>query len=189
MPNPRTRARTIRGQAVAQLRRFGGDRRGVTVIEFAFVAGPLMALLIGILQVSLTFFAQQNLETSAERISRGLMTGATQAANLSQTDFKAMACTKLPAFLKCANLMVDVQVATSFSSVNTSPPTITYDASGNVNNSWKYQPGAPGEIVIVKTMYLWDVNKGPLGFDLSTLSSGKRLLIATSVFKTEPYKI
>jgi hypothetical protein len=37
-------------------------------------------------------------------------------------------------------------------------------------------------------MYLWDTQKGPLGFDLSTLSGGKRLLIATSVFKTEPYK-
>jgi hypothetical protein len=32
------------------------------------------------------------------------------------------------------------------------------------------------------------VSKGPLGFDLSTLSNGDRLLIATAVFKTEPYQ-
>ncbi len=36
-------------------------------------------------------------------------------------------------------------------------------------------------------MYVWDVQAGPLGFDLSTLSRGKRLLITTSVFKTENY--
>ena len=187
MPNLCARVRTICGRAAAPLRRFGGDRRGVTIIEFAFVVGPLMALLIAILQVSLTFFAQQNLETVAEKSTRVLMTGEAQSSNMSAAAYKTRACAQLPKFMKCANLMVDVNVATNFSDANIASPTITYNASGQPNNAWAYNTGTPGDIVIVKTMYVWDVSKGPLGFDISTLSAGKRLLIATSVFKTELY--
>lgn len=174
----RRRARTVS---------LAGDARGVAVIEFAFIAGPLMALLIGIVQVSITFFAQQNLESVGESVTRVLMTGEAQSSGMSKSAFKALACSKLPSFMKCANLIVDVQVATGFSAANTAPPTITFDSSGKVSNSENFAPGGPGDIVIVKTMYLWNTQKGPLGFDISTLSSDRRLLIATSVFKTEPY--
>jgi Flp pilus assembly protein TadG len=78
LPNPLARIRPIRLGATASLRRFGRDRRGVTIIELAFVAGPLMAMpiamLIAILQGSLTFFAQEHLETAAEKSTRVLMT-------------------------------------------------------------------------------------------------------------------
>lgn len=55
---PAARIRPITLGATASLRRFGRDRRGVTIIELAFVAGPLMAMPIAIPQASLTFFAQ-----------------------------------------------------------------------------------------------------------------------------------
>lgn len=187
MPHPFARIRSIRDGATASVMRFGRDRHGVTVIEFAFIAGPLMALLIAILQVSLTFFAQQNLETVAEKSTRVLMTGEAQSSKMSAAAYKALACAQLPKFMKCANLLVDVNVATSFSAANIASPTITYDSSGQPNNSMSFNTGSPGEISIVKTMYVWDVSKGPLGFDLSTMTGGKRLLIATSVFKTEFY--
>ena len=163
------------------------DQRGAALVEFAFVVGPMMALLIAVLQTSLTFFAQQNLETAAEKSVRQLLTGNAQASNMTQAQFKALVCSKLPAYMKCANVIVDVQAVSAFSSANTGVPTLTYDASGNVNNAWVYQPGAPGQITVARIMYIWDVRKGPLGFDLSTLSTGKRLLMSTSVFKTEAY--
>lgn len=175
-------------QAASRLSRaLARDEKGTTIIEFAFVAGPFMALLIGILQVSLTFFAQQNLESTAEKAVRQLLTGQAQSAGMTQGQFKTLVCSKLPSFMKCANVIVDVQVAQNFSDANTGVPTLTYDNSGNVNNAWVYKPGAPGEVTVARIMYIWDTNKGPLGFDLSTLSAGKRLLISTSVFKTEPY--
>lgn len=175
-------------QAVSRcLRALRSDRRGTTVIEFAFVAGPFMALMIAILQVSLTFFAQQNLETTAEKSVRQLLTGQAQSAGKTQSQFKSMVCDNLSSFMKCSNVIVDVQVAANFSSANISSPTLTYDTNGNITNAWVYKPGVPGEITVARIMYVWDVSKGPLGFDISTLSRGKRLLISTSVFKTEPY--
>lgn len=169
------------------LRRLGRDRRGTALIEFAFVAGPLIALIMAALQTSLVFFAQQNLETTAEKSVRQLLTGTAQSSGMTKTQFKSLACSKLPAFMDCANLIVDVQVADAFSGANTGVPTLTYDGSGNITNTWKYQPGVPGQITIARIMYVWSVSKGPLGFDLTTMSTGKRLLISTSVFKTEPY--
>ena len=156
-------------------------------MEFALVATPLAALMVAILQTSLTFFAQQNLESVAEKAVRQLVTGQAQKANTTQAQFKTLVCSKLPIFMKCANVYVDVQSATSFSNANTAPPTLTYDSNGAVTNAWVYSPQGAGAINVVRIMYAWQVGAGPLGFDISTMSSQRRLLVATSVFKTEPY--
>jgi Flp pilus assembly protein TadG len=179
----------IRGRAFGRhWRRLARDTSGAILVEFAFVVGPLLALLIATLQVSLVEFAQQNLETTTEKATRQLLTGQAQGAGMTQSQFKTAVCSKLAAFMKCANVLVDVQKAADFNSADTSPPTITYDSNGNVTNGWTYAPGGAGQITVVRIMYVWDVSKGPLGFDLSTLSNGDRLLVATSVFKTEPYQ-
>lgn len=166
--------------------RLAADQRGASAMEFAIIAAPFIAIMVAILQVALTFFAQQNLETATAKASRQLMTGSDQAAGMTKAQFLASVCAQLPAFMKCANVMVDVRSTTDFSSASTTSPTLTYDTSGNVNNSWSYAPGGSGQITTVKAMYVWQTSKGPLGFDLSTLSNANRLLIATAVFKTEP---
>ncbi len=163
------------------------DRRGGAAIEFAFIAAPLAGLMIAILQTSLVFFAQQTLETTAEKSIRQLVTGSAQQANMTSNSFKTLVCSKLPVFMKCANVMVDVRTATNFSSATVASPTLTYDSNGNVNNSWTFAPGGAGTINVVRIMYIWDVQKGPFGFDLATMSNNRRLLYATSVFKVEPY--
>jgi hypothetical protein len=84
--------------------------------------------------------------------------------------------------------MVDVQTAPSFAGANTSTPTLTFDKSGNVTNAWQCQPGSPGDIVVVQVMYQWPVFLGPLAFNLSNLSNGKRLLMSSAAFKNEPYQ-
>jgi Flp pilus assembly protein TadG len=172
------------------MRKHGGallrDRSGVTIIEFAFVAAPLAALLFAILQTSLTFLVQQTLETVSEASVRSLMTGQAQQNNMTADQFKTLACSKLPSFMNCANLTIDVEQATTFSAANTSTPTITYKNGQPVIPS-AYTPGGSGAINVAKFMYIWHEQKGPLGFDLSTLTTGDRLLMATAVFKTEPY--
>lgn len=164
------------------------DRRGNAVMEFGFVAAPLAALIIATLQTSLVFFAQQTLETTAEKSTRQLLTGAAQKSGLSANAFKTSVCNNLPAFMKCANVMVDVRTVTAFSNAAVSAPTITYDAGGAINNSWSFSPGGPGTINVVTIMYIWKVERGPFDFDLSTMSNSRRLLFATSVFKVEPYQ-
>ena len=179
-------ASKLRRAAPRRLRALRSDVRGATLVEFGFVITPFAALMVAILQTSLTFFAQQNLETAAEKSVRQLMTGQAQRAAMTQAQFKTLVCSKIPTFMKCNKVTVDVQQASSFDTASTAVPTITYDSSGNPSQG-VYTPGAGGTINVVKIMYVWDEQKGPLGFDLSTMSSGKRLLITTSVFRVEPY--
>jgi len=159
-----------------------------TLVEFAFVAAPLIALLLAALQISLVFFAQQCLDTTGEQAERLLMTGSAQKSGFTQAQFSAAVCAKLPPYMSCPNVMIDVQVVSDFASANTAAPTITYDSHGNVSNKWTYKPGAPGEITVLRLMYAWKVSKTPFGFDLSTIAAGQRLLVSTMVFKTEPYQ-
>jgi len=84
--------------------------------------------------------------------------------------------------------MIDVQTAGSFSNANTSMPGLTFNQQGQVTNTWQYQPGNPGDIVVVRVMYQWPVFLGPLSFNLSNLSNGKRLLMSSAAFKNEPYQ-
>ena len=167
------------------MRALARNKRGATIIEFAIVAAPFIALLIATLETSLVFFAQQTLETVSEETSRELLTGNAQKAGMTQQDFDKLACNNLPAFLSCANLMVDVQTADSFADVDTTTPSV-YDSKGNIKN-WQFNPGGAGSIVVMRTMYLFPVVGGPLGFNLANADSSHRLLIATAVFQTEPY--
>ncbi|OYY88879.1 MAG: pilus assembly protein TadE [Sphingomonas sp. 28-66-16] len=169
------------------LRAIVADQRGATIIEFAFVAAPLMALLMAILVTSTVYFAQAGLETATEATARVLMTGTAQRGAFSAAQFKQAACNALPPFMSCNNLLVDVQSASAFSSIATAAPTITFDSHGNVSNSFAYTPGNAGDIVVIRLMYIWKVPTGPLGFNVATLGNGQRLLMATSVAKTEPF--
>ena len=163
------------------------DRRGTAILEFAFIAAPLMGLLLAIVVTSTVYFAQEGLETATEATARVVMTGAAQSAGLTASQFKTAACNALPPYMKCSSLMVDVQSAGSFSAISTAAPTITFDSNGNVTNSFVYNPGNAGDIVIIRLMYIWNLPTGPLGFNIATLGNGQRLLVATSVARTELY--
>ena len=174
------------------------DVRGATIIEFALVVGPFIALVFAILQTSLIYFAQEALETSVEAAARSVITGQAQATDASgassgtsqaqlQANFKTAACKSLPDFMSCSNLLVDVRSATSWSALDTSVPTITFDANGNVNNQSSYSLGAQGSVIMVRLMYLWPVQAASMIPGLATVSNGKHLIVATSVAKTETY--
>jgi Flp pilus assembly protein TadG len=163
------------------------NKRGATIIEFAIVAAPFVALILATIQTSLVFFAQQTLETTAEKTARQLVTDQAQNAGMTQAQFKAAACANLPSFMSCSNLMIDVQTADSFADADTSTPVLTYDKNNNITNSWKFDAGSPGSIIVMRTMYLFPVIPVPLGFNLASAGNGKDLLIATSVFKSEAY--
>lgn len=185
MPNLARRTPPLRPRRLASA--LARDSRGNSILEFALVVAPFFALLIGVLATSLLFFAQQGLETAAESVQRKVMTGQVQQGGMTQEQFRQLACAGLPPFLKCANLMVDVQTAASFSDVDTTNPTITYDSNGNATNSWAYSMGGAGDIVIMRLLYIFPLPIGPLGMNYSNAGSGKRLLVATEVFKSETY--
>jgi Flp pilus assembly protein TadG len=164
--------------------RFARCESGATVVEFAMVATPFLALLVALFQSALVFFAGRVLDETVEAASRVIMTGQSQSS--SQANFASYLCGQTYALFTCGNFMINVQNYGSFASASTTTPTLTFDANGNVTNSWNYNTGGANDIVVVQVMYQWPIVLGPLGFNLSNLSNGNRLMVSTIVFKNEP---
>lgn len=177
-----------RGRGFGQfLRRGFRCELGSTAAEFALLFPPLLWLLFGGLQLALVYTAQGVLDDAAEIASRKISTGQAQTGNLSAAQLKSSLCAPLSSLLNCGQLMVDVHVASSISPTDAAYPTLTFDSNGQVTNAWKYEPGEPGQTVVVRLMYQWPTVVIP-GLNLSNLPDGKRLLVSTNVIRTESYK-
>jgi Flp pilus assembly protein TadG len=171
-----------------RLRKLAADETAATAVEFAILVTPLLFLILASLQLAIIFFAGQCLQSAAIASGRQLMTGSAQDAGLSQAQFQSAVCANAPVLFSCGAIMVDVQSAGAYSSISTAALTPTYDGAGAVTNKWAYSPGGPGDIVILRVMYSWPVVAGPLLPGLANQANGDRLLVATSVFKNEPYQ-
>src|ERR1051325_4216502 len=167
-------------------RRMLREQSGATTIEFAMVAAPFLALVFAIIETAIVFFAGQGLETAAADSARLIMTGQAQTQGYDQAAFKQAVCARIYALFNCnGSLYVDVKSYTSFASVNVSKP---LDANGNMQTgTFGYQPGGPGDIVVVRLMYQWPVYVSLLGLNLSDSAGSKRLIMSTVAFRNEPY--
>ena len=176
-------------------RAFFRCRKGATAVEFALVAAPFLALLVAIIQAALVFFASRVLDEVSEEASRNLMTGQAQQGGVTQANFLnnnicggSNTSALVSALFTCSKIMVNVQNYPDFASANTSSPTLTFNpTTGAVTNTWSYNTGNPGDIIVVQLIYQWPIVLGPLGMNLSNLSNGNRQLVSTAVFKSEPY--
>jgi Flp pilus assembly protein TadG len=175
--------------------RFGAfirDSKGATAVEFALIATPFLAILAALIQTFLVFFAQSVLENAVRQSSRQILTGQvqTQDTGLSQTAamtaFRQSVCSNAAGLFTCTGLMVDVEVANNWSSANTGMPALTYDSNGNVTNTWQFNTGNAGDIVVVRVIYLWPVFFGQVAFNLANQPNGSREIMASAAFQNEP---
>jgi Flp pilus assembly protein TadG len=167
--------------AIRAMRRLAREQDGTAAIEFGMVAAPFLLLVFAIIETALVFFAGQTLETAVADSARLIMTGQAQKQGFDQTAFKNAVCAKVYGLFDCANgVKVDVKTYASFGAIDLTPP---LDADGNFQNTMNYQPGGPGDIVVVRLFYEWPV----FVTLLQNMSGNKRLLIATSTFRNEPY--
>jgi Flp pilus assembly protein TadG len=165
--------------------RFRLAQRGATAVEFALIAPAFFATLIAALETAFFLFTQAYLQGAAVEAGRLFMTG--QAQNYTQSQFKNLICTNyLPVLFNCASLVVVVQSYSSFSGASTTEPQL-YNAQGQPNTTWAYNPGNAGQIMVVQLAYPWTVINGPLGFVLSSLPNGAAEMMGISAFKVEPY--
>jgi len=167
------------------VRRLVRRQDGAAAVEFGLVAAPFLALVFAIIETAVVFFASQALETAAADSSRLIMTGQAQTAGYDAATFKNAVCAKIYGLFNCqSGVSVDVQKFSSFSSITNTKPV---DSSGKFNLNPSYNPGGACDIVLVRLFYEYPVYVSLLGLKLSDLSSGKRLLAATAVFRNEPY--
>jgi Flp pilus assembly protein TadG len=173
--------------ARARRNRFARAQDGAAALEFALVAAPFLALLFAIMETAFVFFASQSLEYAVAQSARLILTGQAQTAGFSQAAFKTAVCGNIVALFDCSNkLYVNVQNYSSFASASTTP---VYDGNGQLDTSqMKYQPGTPGDIVVVSLYYQWPIYVSLFSDNLANQSGNNRLLVATAAFRNEPYQ-
>ncbi|HEX4411474.1 MAG TPA: TadE/TadG family type IV pilus assembly protein [Xanthobacteraceae bacterium] len=179
------RVRQNLDRASSLVRCFLSGRDAATSLEFGLLAAPFVASLFAILQTALIFFAGQTLETAAATSARLIMTGQAQTQGWSASDFKTQVCNQIHGVFSCnSGVYVDVETYSSFSSVNLGVPV----TNGSFNSaSLGYNPGGPGDIVMLRLYYQYPVFVNLLGFNLSNLNGGLNLFAATAIFRNEPY--
>jgi Flp pilus assembly protein TadG len=196
------------------------DDQATAALEFAILAPAFIALLLAILNTVMIYLAQEALETAAESAARLLLTGqvqtfqyysgSTQNTGMTATQFENAICgtlsysatanastqttwgngTLLPPLLSCSNLYVNVAPASSFSSVSTTPVTLSVDDQGNITGtSFSTSTGTTtqNQVLAVQLLYLWPTVTGPLGLNMSNTSALNRILTSTQVIDTEQY--
>jgi Flp pilus assembly protein TadG len=167
------------------LRRFRDNGKASAAVEFAILAPIFFALLFAIIETALMFFASQILETMTQDSARMILTGQAQTANYQQADFKQYVCSRIPAIFSCNNIVVNVQSFPSFSSASFGNP---FDASCQVQSgNVQYNPGGPGDVVLVQVFYPWQLFVTGLGFNIANCPNSQRMLKATAAFQNEPY--
>jgi len=166
------------------LRRLGRSSDGAALIEFAILGPAFLALLVAILQTGVVFLFQQTLQTATTQTARLIMTGQAQTQNISSGTFLNDVCNAAGSIFTCANLSANIQTFSSFSGVQMNSPVNngTFTAPSN------YNLGGPGDIVLVQVFYQLPVMTAPLGFNMATTSNGNALIVATAVFRNEPYQ-
>jgi Flp pilus assembly protein TadG len=175
---------SFRTSFATHLRRFRRNRDGAAALEFAIIAPMFFALLFAILETAMVFFASQVLETITQDSARMILTGQAQGATYSQAQFANYVCSQIPALFSCSSMSVDVKSYSSFAAVNINSQ---IDGSGNFVNNMTYCPGGPGDIVVVRVFYPWQLFVTGLGYNISNLAGNKRLLVATAAFQNEPF--
>jgi len=178
-------SRVRRWVGLKTVRRLARQEEGAAAVEFGLIAMPFLALVFAIIETALVFFASQVLETAVADSSRLIMTGQAQTQGLNKDTFKDKVCGRIFGLFDCAGgVHVDVHTVETFGDVALDKPV---DSSGNLDTSgFKYDPGEEGDIVIVRLVYQWPTYVSLLG--LSNMANNNRLMMATAVFRNEPYK-
>jgi Flp pilus assembly protein TadG len=131
----------------------------------------------------MVFFAGQLLEKATQDTARLIFTGQVQQSSMTAAQFRQTLCSELLAMLDCANVTIDVKNFPSFAAIDVTPPI----SNGNFVNNPAFLPGGPGDIVIVRVFYPWQLFVPTMGLNLANLNGNKRLLTATAAFRNEPF--
>ena len=174
-------------------RRFKRNEAGATAVEFGFVGLPFLALLFAIMETALTFWNTQVLETAVSNASRQVYTGEFQQSSTNSTAtatqlaerFKTAVCTEVRGMFDCTNMLkVDVRTYSSFAESSVSAPVTdsAFDTTG-----WGYDQPQQNEIVVVRAAIEYPVFVSLMNANQTNLRNGKRLIMASATFRTEPF--
>ena len=185
------KTRTAAFRLLTLRRRFASDRRGATAVEFAILAVPFLALLCVVVESAMMTFAQQTLDIAMSRATRVLRTGEFQdAANgmdPAERLRQVMCGGSAVVFFRCRDLELDLTRSASFSTSQVTPPYDSQKKSRADGFGTHFQCPQGDDVVALRAAVPVLRLFGFMDFTRQRIGANLQLLVATSIFRTEPY--
>jgi len=169
------------------MRRFHKDDKGAAAIEMALVAAPFIAVIFAILESGIVYFSEFALEKKVAEAARVVRTGQIEDSNTNLAAFKNTICNEVSVLFDCANLVVDVRSFSDFKTLADTGLPDAIDGSRNVIGLNGWDTGAEQDVVVVRVFYEWNLLLPGGITQMDNLSTGKRLISASAVFRNEPF--
>lgn len=175
-------------QSKKTFRTFLRDEKGVTAVEFALVAFPFLAFIFMIIELGLSFTAQQVLSYATEDISRQFYIGKFTAQNTTPEMVRDRICSRIKAIplTDCTRLSINLDNYASFADV---PVKNLITKNGYLGVPARISLGGPSTINQINVLYRWPVFTNILYFTNPAVKPDDRIipLFATSTWQNEPY--
>lgn len=162
------------------------DQDGSAAIEFAMVGVPFIAMMFSILELGMVFVLDSLVQTAAVDSGRLIRTGQVDAKKIGQDAFKTQFCARMSIFkTECADrATIDVRVLPQFASI---PPDPVTNGRYDPDKAKSWQPGQPGNIVVVRVFYRQPTLITYLAQGTAGWRRGSSVLVATTAFRNEPW--
>lgn len=190
-------------QCIARFRR---ARDGAAAIEFGLLAFPFFLLIFATIEAFIAFAGEQLLENAVDTISRQIRTGQItyamgRSTDLTESEFRTLFCSEISLMIKCPSaedpndqkLYLDVREFANFAAIPNYIPRVSNEMFADLDpTGFKYDPGGPGTINIVRAYYRWEVMTDLVRpFITNVRKDGEMprdyLMVATAAFRNEEY--
>jgi Flp pilus assembly protein TadG len=172
---------------LGQGRRFAGNRRGATAVEFAMIAPLFFGSLFAIMETGTLYLRATAIEAGVEEAKRVTMTGQVAGAGNASAQlskFQTAFCNQAGWIISCTDVKFDVQSFKTFG-IAAMPNPISggkFDATG-----LQFDTGKPCDIVVIRAYYETASITALIRNDVAQLSNGHVVLAGSAAFKNEPY--
>jgi Flp pilus assembly protein TadG len=204
MNRQRSWARRLLAPAIRRSRSLARDEKGAVAVEFAILAIPFFMLIFAIIETSMTFFAQQILESALQDATRQIRTGQSQTATpaWNKTEFRKAICDSTFGLFECTSnpstdrLRINVVPVTTFDAAATKvakpiDSKCTAASTNPTDCAWQlaedFNDGKGSDVIIAQVFYKWPTIINLPWFSLADQAGNNRLLSAVRVFKNEPF--
>ncbi|RYE60250.1 MAG: pilus assembly protein [Hyphomicrobiales bacterium] len=201
MSKKRSWARRLLSPLVRRGTGLARDENGAVAVEFAILAIPFFAIVFAIIETSMTFFAQQVLESALQDTTRLIRTGQSQTGTpWTSEQFRQQVCDRSFGFFQCTpdRLWVKVTPIVAFADaraqmiINPVNPDCTINSPDpETDCNWDvletYDDGTGSSVIVAQAFYKWPTIVNLPWFSLANQAGNNRLLSAVRVFKNEPF--
>jgi Flp pilus assembly protein TadG len=189
-------------------RKLARSKDGAAAIEFAILAIPYFMIIFAIIETFVAFAAEQLVTNAVNTLGRQMRTGQiTYQLNRPSTDmdmlkFRKAFCDEVNIMIQCSEteistpskLYIDARTFASFGAIPKTIPRVSTATFADIDpTSFKFTPGGPSTINMLRAYYRWQVITDLIRPYITTIrpSDGSMpsdfLIVATTAFQNENY--